>query len=499
MSAPLSFSSMEELLAFARSHEAPTAPEAEGAGSIQPPADAGAPNAAAGDGTGRADGAGPVADAMPGLAALVAAPSSWDPAAPTAEEEEYTAALKDLVGDDPGAEGDGDGNGDKGALMIEAFATAIVQNKFDLRGVIGSKWASVKSKDKTLAAEYEALKPQGRDAQAAFRMDWCRKTYKKLKEERSKTQELQEVDEMDGVYMPFSVIVREEGGDAPAMQAARNYVAECVRHYKVGKGVKTRSFLSFNTWTKRVEFLYIKKRFRQSFAKKWAHKIIEVDPSREAEVNKVVNGDSVVGATPAQVAELAKQGTGQTARVTAPEATSGQAVGKGEGKGKGSKSKRKGSGKGGSGKSKKPKTTHAQADDEPEPDQKDEIAEKMAQLKPLKAKLGLVTSRCTDFLEAVSSNAKYEWANNEFQLKQLRTARSKLDALKGGSDFWNEWVMDDDFLKKAMKKYTKATIEVELKNTAAVTAAINGLQHEVSTLKDMHAARTKREQAQGPE
>ena len=62
----------------------------------------------------------------------------------------------------------------------------------------------------------------------------------------------EEIDEVDGVYHPFGVIVREEGGDPDAITAAKNIVAKCL-----ARGGR---WCMFNTESERLEFLYLKKK-----------------------------------------------------------------------------------------------------------------------------------------------------------------------------------------------------------------------------------------------
>ena len=191
---------------------------------------------------------------------------------------------------------------------------------------------------------------------------------------------------------------------------------------------------------------------------------MEQDPSREDALQAVAD-EPVSCATPAQVAELVAGASLVNPAVGGEFYASGSARGSNDVTPP-SKRKRERDAAGDSsqgdntpldaGKSnKKPtggrRTTVKQEGGNNQPAEKDEVEKALADLKPLKAKLSQVTSRCSDFLEAVSSSPKYSWANNEFQLKQLRNARSTLDHLKVGSPFWSDWVLDDDFLKRVTK------------------------------------------------
>ena len=80
---------------------------------------------------------------------------------------------------------------------------------------------------------------------------------------RVKTEETEDEDLRDGVYEPFSVIVNAEGGpkDKRNVMAAQEYCNECVA--LGGKWVQ------WNKMSKRVEFLYVKRRLRQAKRDRW--------------------------------------------------------------------------------------------------------------------------------------------------------------------------------------------------------------------------------------
>ena len=67
-----------------------------------------------------------------------------------------------------------------------------------------------------------------------------------------------------GEYLPFDVIVDREGGAAriAAREAAKNYTIACISMQG--------DWLSFNTMTKRMEYLYIRKSRRDVFTRHWA-------------------------------------------------------------------------------------------------------------------------------------------------------------------------------------------------------------------------------------
>ena len=65
------------------------------------------------------------------------------------------------------------------------------------------------------------------------------------------------------------MIIRNEGGDESAKIAGLNYVMRCVDMYKKGFTFRGVPFVSFNSWTLRYEYLYIKKQFRNALLSQW--------------------------------------------------------------------------------------------------------------------------------------------------------------------------------------------------------------------------------------
>ena len=96
-----------------------------------------------------------------------------------------------------------------------------------------------------------------------------------MKETRIKSMITENVDEDDGTYEPFAAIFREEGKDESAFEATENYVGECFSRHADGKTVNGRPYVLFNDMTKRVEFLYIKKKYRAKHAESWQWKAEE--------------------------------------------------------------------------------------------------------------------------------------------------------------------------------------------------------------------------------
>ena len=175
---------------------------------------------------------------------------------------------------------------------------------------------------------YHDIKGPGANARKqAFRdlyiIDHPLKFAKTVKHEASVEEE---TDEMDGVYHPFGVIVREEGGDEDAVTAAKNIVAKCLRR----KG----RWCMFNTESERMEFLYLKKKWRSKFMRSKG-----LTTSGELEEALLIASESVTDLSnnipPGEVEKmLAKLGSGSSSGVpstsvistAAPTASSGSSI-----------------------------------------------------------------------------------------------------------------------------------------------------------------------------
>ena len=81
--------------------------------------------------------------------------------------------------------------------------------------------------------------------------------------------EMEEADEQDGTWEPFAKIVVEEGGDKSAFTAAENYCSQCFELHGKGETFHNRPWVLYNDFTKRVEMLYIKKKFRSANRELW--------------------------------------------------------------------------------------------------------------------------------------------------------------------------------------------------------------------------------------
>jgi len=110
------------------------------------------------------------------------------------------------------------------------------------------------------AAEYKELKTV--KEKAAFRAKWAAVQYEICKTGKTRTQNYKKTDVSKGVCMSFARIVKMEGGDHDAAEAATNYINACIKM----KG----DWLKWNVMTKRIDYLYMQQEVSELFEQSWA-------------------------------------------------------------------------------------------------------------------------------------------------------------------------------------------------------------------------------------
>jgi hypothetical protein len=133
---------------------------------------------------------------------------------------------------------------------------ALADNGVELRSAEGQRFQRDANGGKS--SNYKGLTTAEK---ALFRKAWAAAIYEKTKQLKSKEKAWRRVDKSKGVYMPFTVIVQNEGADEAAVVAAKHYAEAC---QKMG-GVWTK----YNVMTKRWEFLYMKQEVSEIFEESW--------------------------------------------------------------------------------------------------------------------------------------------------------------------------------------------------------------------------------------
>ena len=148
------------------------------------------------------------------------------------------------------------------------------QNKsgFEMRGAVGAMWSRALKECEELREDYKQV-GKNYDSQRTFRKRWAAKQAETLKHSREQSQSIYELDEQTGQYEPPMRIVVLEGGDKSAHVAASHFCARALFLTRKGITFHGKPFVSWNEWTKRYEFLYIKKSFQTRFEQCWREKV----------------------------------------------------------------------------------------------------------------------------------------------------------------------------------------------------------------------------------
>jgi hypothetical protein len=148
-----------------------------------------------------------------------------------------------------------------------ALQSAIDSHDLDLRSALGQKFTAFVKANPTKQEEYKGMKEKGKSYQMKkeFRMRWVQQELEGVSTvTESKLEEYQKIDAEMGTYQPLEMIVQSEGGRTwkTAWQAAINYATKC----RLLGG----EWLTFNGFTNRVEYLYVKKQKQSLFLQKWS-------------------------------------------------------------------------------------------------------------------------------------------------------------------------------------------------------------------------------------
>ena len=104
--------------------------------------------------------------------------------------------------------------------LEKSLLDAVKTGKFILSNDSRSHhWGYQMKLDAKLRAEYNAL-PKKNKENNNFRVEWAAHEVKKMQKSRKKIESYSIEDEDDGSWEPFSIIVKKEGNDLPAVVAA---------------------------------------------------------------------------------------------------------------------------------------------------------------------------------------------------------------------------------------------------------------------------------------
>ena len=353
-------------------------------------------------------------------------------------------------------------DGKKDGLEHE-MSDSISKGSFDLRGKLGRLWTSSLKKDPHMKESYLAL-GKSYNKQREFRKEWLKDEHHGLVKQRLMRESLKDEDETEGTYEPFSIIVQREGGDAPALTASRNYVFECVRLARSQKTCNGRPWLSWNQFTKRVDILYLKKKYRNIMSQAWM---------TETKQQKRKGDDDKGG----------NEGIEKSARTEpkTPDKGGDEVIEKTE--------KKEENEKAGSIEKKPKKGKRVNVEPKPEKSGKTELNKHLSKAVAVKARLLRASGAATDVFGLIASDSKWSWANHDAVLGGIRASRNSLEEFKTSSPFAKAWTVEEKFPEFAKKTWSSSEIAVGIEAIMSMEPAIAQLEKEVTALKQMHSVR----------
>ena len=126
------------------------------------------------------------------------------------------------AGDGAPATPDGGGQCSYEQQLQAALKTGV----FDIRGPLGQKFGVMHKKGTAQHAMYNQSK--GHKEKAEFRQQWAKMELECVISKKVYTKSYQKVSATMGTYKPFSMLVKDEGGDQEALDAAKRIASKCV-------------------------------------------------------------------------------------------------------------------------------------------------------------------------------------------------------------------------------------------------------------------------------
>lgn len=150
---------------------------------------------------------------------------------------------------------DGSGSGSYEQQLQAALKTGV----FDIRGPLGQKFSAMHKKGTAQHAMYNQGK--GRKEKADFRLEWAKMELDTVISKKVYTKSYKVVSASMGTYKPFSMLVRDEGGDQEALDAAKRIASKCV--------ILGGDWCSYNVMSERLEFLHLKREHNEIMTTMW--------------------------------------------------------------------------------------------------------------------------------------------------------------------------------------------------------------------------------------
>ena len=237
-----------------------------------------------------------------------------------------------------------------------------------------------------------------REEKAAFRRRWAANKYQEVLMTREQEEGLSQIDKSKGTMKSIKALIKEEG-----IEDTRDYVMKCAR---LGA-----PWIEWDDMWERWNVMVMEKSHSEVFTRAWRLR------------QQRVGGDSSAGADSSQGQLPAPQSiptppapTPAPSPAPTPQVPRPNAKSKGKGKGKGNDGKRK------------------DGNPDPPPPAKKK-ATPLALANKLKTNYSAAISGAQNLLQVIRSSDAWWWANNEYALGDLKTAKDKVDKAVADSTF----------------------------------------------------------------
>ena len=383
-----------------------------------------------------------------------------DEAAVRTMEIGLTQRLKAAVEEKPKAEIDDGEMSEKENLL----ATCIAAGTFDLRTTVGGWWTKAVKHNAALAAEYKAL---GRNyaQQREFRLRWAEHEMASVKHERISTSQNFDSTGMDGSYKPIRVLIRDEGDDSSAIEAAFSIVAKCLDMYNKGITFKGRPVLHWNSWASRFEFMHLRYTFSSHFQQTWQERVVMGDSSGQT---------AVTAAATAVTAAASAAAIPETPMKIAASKTSGSTGGapKAKAKAAASAGKRKTGGEAGG---------EMSPEEEKKKKARHDLDSKWRDISVLKVAFGKSISNYMSLAEQVRTHPKFMWADGEMK-NEVQPLKNALDLEISSCEFFRAFAVQE--MQVLKKRFDPSSA-----NFVILSGKIEGLQAAIDCVIRMTNAR----------
>ena len=117
----------------------------------------------------------------------------------------------------------------------------------------------------------------------------------------------------------------------------------------------------------------------------------------------------------------------------------------------------------------------------------DDIANKIAKAKGLKAKMVAAMGEANDIVTSVTTQTEWKWADTEQSVGKLKGLINEIEDLKRSSKMWKDWVTADHKQWQIMmkKQFLPSVTLKELGKIEEFEVAINKLTAKIITMKNM--------------